>query len=75
MSESYTLARKREIRVRAWRGKGGIHSERRGVPRKGKASKKSLPGGSRKKHEQVSECKGSPGRSAESWLYLMSGQT
>ena len=39
------------------------------------ASKKSLPMGNRRKHEQVSGCKKSQGRSAESWLYSKSGQT
>ena len=39
MGESHTLARVREIRARAWRGKGGFHRERRQIPRrKGRAS-------------------------------------
>ena len=33
VSESRTLARKREIRARAWSGKGGLHRERRQIPR------------------------------------------
>ena len=43
VSESRTLARGREIRVRAWRGKGGLYSEGRQIPlRKGRAGKESL---------------------------------
>ena len=58
------------IRTRAWRGKGGFHRERREIPkRKGRASKKSLPKRSRRKHERVSGRKSSPGRSAESWFH------
>ena len=39
MGESRTLASERRIRVGAWRGKGGLHSEERQVSRrKGKAS-------------------------------------
>ena len=30
---------------------------------------------SRRKHERVSGCKSSPGRSAESWFHSKSGQT
>ena len=76
MGESRTLARVREIRARAWRGKGGLHGERRHIPRrKGKASKKSLPRTSRRRHERVSGRKSSPGRSAESWFHSTSGQT
>ena len=53
---------------RAWRGKGGLHDEGRQIPRrKGRASKKSLPRTSRRKHERVSGRKSSLGRSAESW--------
>ena len=40
-----------------------------------RASKKSLPRRSRRKHERVSERKSSPGRSAESWFHFKSGQT
>ena len=70
VSESRTLARKKEIRSRAWRGECGLHSERRGVPRRRRrASKKSLPRGSRRKHERVSGHKSSPGRSAETWSH------
>ena len=71
-----TLARKRGIRARAWSGKVGLHRERGKIPRrKGRASKKSLPRTSRRKHEWVSGRKISPGRSAESWFYSTSGQT
>ena len=76
VGESRTLARERGIRARAWRGKGGLHSEGRQIPkRKGRACKKSIPKRSRRKHEQVSERKSSPGRSAESWFHSKSGQT
>ena len=41
LSESRTLARETGIRARAWRGKGGLHSEKRQIPsRKRRASKK-----------------------------------
>ena len=64
------------IRARAWRGKGGLHRERRQIPRrKGRASKKSLPRTSRRKHERVSGRKSSPGQSTESWFHSKSGQT
>ena len=67
MGESRTLARERGIRARAWSGKGGLHRERRKIPRRtGRASNKSLPRTSRRKHERVSGRKSSPGRSAES---------
>ena len=70
MGESRTLARVRGIRARAWGGKGGLHGERGKIPRRnGRTSKKSLPSTSRRKHERVSGCKSSPGRSAESWIY------
>ena len=70
MGESRTLTRKRGIRARAWSGKGGLHREERKIPRrKGRASKKSLPRTSRRKHERVSGRKSSPGRSAESWFH------
>ena len=76
MSENRTLMREREVRARAWRGKGGLHGERRVVPRRtGRASKKSLSRGSRRKHERVSRRKSSPGRPAESWFHSKSGQT
>ena len=53
----------------AWRGKGGLHSERRQIPkRKGRASKENLLRESRRKHERVSGRKSSPGRSAESYF-------
>ena len=76
MAESRTLARVREIRARAWSGKGGLHGERRHIPRrKGRASKKSLSRKSRRKHERMSGRKSSPVRSAESWFHSTSGQT
>ena len=76
VGKSCTLARERKIRARAWRGKGGLHCEGRQIPRgKGRASKKSLPRRSRKKHERVSGCKSFPGRSADSWFHSKSGQT
>ena len=44
MGDSRTLAREREIRARAWSGKGGLHSEERQIAkRKGRAIKESLP--------------------------------
>ena len=76
VSESRILTRERRIRVGAWRSKGGLHSEVRQIPRrKGRASKKSLPRRSRRKHEWVSGRKSSFGRSAESWFHSKSGQT
>ena len=67
MSESRTLAKKREIRAGAWRGKGGLHSEGTQVRRrKGRASKKSLPLKRRRNHGRVSGRKSSLGRSAQS---------
>ena len=69
-------ARESRIIAGAWRGKGGLHSEGRQIPRRaGWASNKSLPRTSRRKHERVSGRKGSPGRSAESWPHSKSGQT
>ena len=56
--------------------KGGLHSEVKQVPRRrGRESKNRFPRRSRRKHERVSECKSSPGRSAESWFHSKSGQT
>ena len=76
MSERCTLARKREIRARAGREEGGIHREGRGIPRrKGRAGKKSLPRGSRRKQERVTGRKSFLGQSAESWFHSKSGQT
>ena len=73
MGESRTLARERRIRARSWRAKGGLHSGQREIPgRKGRASKESLPRKSRRKHERVSGCKSSPGRSAEPWFHFKS---
>ena len=64
------LAKRGGIRARSWRGKGGLHREGRQIPKsKGRASKKSLPRTSRGKHERMSGCKSSPGRSAESWFH------
>ena len=55
MSESRILASKRGIEAGAWSGKGGLHGERRQIPRrKGRASKKNLPRRSRRKHKRVS---------------------
>ena len=49
VSENRTLARKRQIRVGAWRGKGGLHSEGRQAPRRrGRAIKENLPRRSRR---------------------------
>ena len=74
--ESHILAREGEIRARAWRGKGGLHSERRQVPgRRRRAINKSLPRTSRRKHERVSGRKSSSGESAKSWCDSKSGQT
>ena len=62
VSESRTLARERGIGAGAWREKGELHSEEKQVSRrKGRASKKSLPRRSRRKHERVSGRKSSPG--------------
>ena len=62
VGENRTLARERRIRARARRGKGGLHREGRQIPRrKGRASNKSLPRTSRRKHERVSGRKSSPG--------------
>ena len=76
VGESRTLARVRGIRAGVWSGKGGLHREGRQISRRTeRASKKSLPGTSRRKHERVSGRKSSPGRSAESWFHSKSGQT
>ena len=76
VSESCTLTKKRGIRARVCGAKGGLDREGRQAPRRtGRASKKSLPMESRRKHERVSGCKSSPGRSAESWFHSKSGQT
>ena len=76
VSESRTMARKREIRAGVWRGKSGLHREERGIlSRRGTASKKSLPSSSRRKNERVSGRKSSPGRSAVSWFHYKFGQT
>ena len=70
VGESRILARVRRIRARAGRGKGGLHRERRQIPRRtGMASNKSLPRRGRRKHERGSGRKSSPGRSAESWFH------
>ena len=76
VGEICTLASERGIRARAWSGKGGLHHERGQIPRRtGRASDKSLPRTSRRKHERVSGRKSSAGRSAESWFHSKSGQT
>ena len=77
MSEGHTLARDRGIRAEAWRGKRGLHSKGRQVPRRRRwrASNKSFPRTGRRKHERMSECKSSPERSEESWFHSKSGQT
>ena len=76
VGESCSLARERWIRARAWRGKGGLHREGRQIPRrKERASKKSLPRTSRRRHKRVSGCKSSPEQSAKSWFHSKSGQT
>ena len=68
--EPHLGERERGIRARAWSGKGGLHRGGRQIlRRKGRASKKSLPRTSRRKHERVSGLKSSPGRSAESWFH------
>ena len=75
VGESRTLAKKRGIRAGVWRGKDGLHSEERQVPRRRRrASNENLPR-SRRKHERVSGCKSSPGRSGKSWFHSKSGQT
>ena len=76
VSENRILTREREIRTRAWRGEGGLHTEGRQVPRRKEgASKKSFHRGSRRKHERVSGRKSSPKRYEESWFHSMSSQT
>ena len=77
MSEGHTLARDRRIRAEAWRGKRGLHSKGRQVPRRRRwrASNKSFPRTGIRKHERMSECKSSPERSEESWFHSKSGQT
>ena len=68
--ESHLGERKRGIRARAWKGKSGLQSERKQIPRrKGRASNKSFLRTSRRKHERVSGCKSSTGRSAVSWFH------
>ena len=65
VGENRTLARERRIRARARSGKGESHSERRQISStRRRASKKSLPMGSRRKHERVSGRKSSSKRSA-----------
>ena len=76
MSESRTLARERGIIAEALRGKSGLHSEGRKVPRRrGRAGRKNLPRKSRRKQERVSGPESSRGRSAKSWFHSKSGQT
>ena len=67
MGESRTLVSESGIRAGAWSVRGRFYREGRQIPRRrGRASKKSLPRKSRRKHERVSERKGTSGRSAES---------
>ena len=76
VGKSRTLASERGIRARSWRGKGRFHGEGRQIPRRTeRASKKSFPRTSSRKHERVSGRKNSPGRSTESWFHSKSGQT
>ena len=64
--ERVKWVRGRGIRAGAWRGKGGLCSEGRQIPRrKERASKKSLLRRSRRKHEEMSGLKSSPGQSAK----------
>ena len=82
-NRSYGGRESRWVRAAApWREKGGsereggLHNEPRQIPRrKGRASNKSLPRTSRRKHERWSGRKSSPGRSAEPWFHSNSGQT
>ena len=70
VGESGTLAREGGSEREHGEESGGLHRERRQMPRgTGRASKKSLPRTSRRKHERVSGRKSSPGRSAESWFH------
>ena len=76
MSERPHLDEREEGQSESMERKSGLHRERRKIPRRtGRASKKSLPRTSRRKHERVSGRKSSPGRSAESWFHSKSGQT
>ena len=59
--EPHLGERERNFRARAWRGKSGVLSEGRQIPRmKGRTSKESLPRRCRWKHKRVSERKSSP---------------
>ena len=76
VGESPTFARERGISAGACKGKDGLHSEGKQIPkRKGRASNKSLPRRGRKSYGRVSGRKSSPGQSAESWFHSKSGQT
>ena len=73
VSESRTLVRERE-RGGSEREHGEervdfMANEGRFLGGKRRACKKSLPRIGRRKHERVSGCKSSPGRSAESWFH------
>ena len=58
VSERGTWARERGIIAGAWRGKSGVRSEERQVPRRRKrTSKESLSRRSRRNHERISGCK------------------
>ena len=76
VSESRTLAKERGIIAGARRGKDGLHSEGRQVPRRRKkASKKILSRGSRRKQHRIGRRKSSVGASAGPWFHSKSGQT
>ena len=69
------MARKKEVRGGARRGKSQAHSEGRWVSRRrGRAGKESLPSRNERKHKRVSVRKNSLGGSGESWFHSKSGQ-
>ena len=76
-SESRTLAREEgsEREHEEERVDSSVKEGRQNPRRTGRASKKSLPRGSRRKHEWVSGRKSSPGASAEFWFHSRSSQT
>ena len=57
MSKSCTLAKKKRVRAGAWRGKSGLHTEEKRVPRRRGREAKNLPGRSRRKFERVKKRK------------------
>ena len=69
MSESRTLTREREIRARAWREEGGLHSEKRQVSRRERKGCKENLNRSKRKHKRVSWRKSTPGGSRESLFH------